>query len=90
MLEAGFKEVKVSIIPPTIDKVESVEKKKMSEIWKKTLSVIKDYLSTPSYETWFKSTKVVKEDENSLKIGVISEFARDWLRSNYLPLIKEI
>ncbi len=70
--------------------MESVEKKKMSEIWKKTLSVIKDYLSTPSYETWFKSTKVMEENNDSLKIGVISEFARDWLRSNYLPLIKEV
>lgn len=66
------------------------KKGNMSEIWKKTLSVIKDYLSTPSYETWFKSTKVIEEEESYLKIGVISEFARDWLRSNYLPLIKEV
>lgn len=62
----------------------------MSEVWKKTLSIIKEYLSTPSYETWFKSTKIVEESENLIKIGVISEFARDWLRSNYLSLIKEV
>ncbi|RLD14346.1 MAG: chromosomal replication initiator protein DnaA [Caldiserica bacterium] len=51
---------------------------------------MKDYLSTPSYETWFKTTKALEETEDKLVIGVISEFGRDWIRSNYLPLIKEV
>ncbi len=62
----------------------------MKGIWNKTLEIIKDYLSTPSYETWFKTTKALEETEDKLVIGVISEFGRDWIRSNYLPLIKEV
>jgi len=62
----------------------------MKGIWEKTLAIIKDYLSKPSYETWFKTTEVIEESEDKLKIGVISEFAKDWLRSNYLSLIKEV
>jgi chromosomal replication initiator protein len=64
--------------------------KDMKSIWEKALGVIKDYLAKPSFETWFKTTEVIEETEDSLKIGVISEFARDWLRSNYLSLIKEV
>lgn len=62
----------------------------MKGVWNKTLEIIKDYLSTPSYETWFKTTKPLEETENKLVIGVISEFGRDWIRSNYLTLIKEV
>lgn len=62
----------------------------MKGVWNKTLEIIKDYLSTPSYETWFKTTKALEETEDKLVIGVISEFGRDWIRSNYLPLIKEV
>ncbi|MDI6860677.1 MAG: chromosomal replication initiator protein DnaA [Caldisericia bacterium] len=62
----------------------------MKGIWEKTLGIIKDYLSKPSFETWFKTTEVIEEGDEKLKIGVISEFAKDWLRSNYLSLIKEV
>lgn len=62
----------------------------MKGIWEKALTIIKDYLSKPSFETWFKTTEVIEENEEKLKIGVISEFAKDWLRSNYLSLIKEV
>ena len=62
----------------------------MKGVWNKTLEIIKDYLSTPSYETWFKTTRALEETEDKLVIGVISEFGRDWIRSNYLPLIKEV
>lgn len=62
----------------------------MKGIWEKALGIIKDYLSKPSFETWFKTTEVIEESEEKLKIGVISEFAKDWLRSNYLSLIKEV
>ncbi|MCK8826836.1 chromosomal replication initiator protein DnaA [Natroniella acetigena] len=53
------------------------------------MSKIETKLSKPSFETWFKSTKIVTIQGNSLVIEVPNEFAKDWLETRYSNLIKE-
>ncbi|MCK8816614.1 chromosomal replication initiator protein DnaA [Natroniella sulfidigena] len=59
------------------------------KLWDKALSKIETKLSKPSFETWFKSTKILTIQGNSLVIEVPNEFAKDWLETRYSNLIQE-
>ena len=59
----------------------------MSELWQKVLNQLKTQLSKPTFEMWFKNTTVIEDTEKSLKIGVPSEFARDWIQTRYFSLV---
>lgn len=59
----------------------------MSELWQKVLNQLKTQLSKPTFEMWFKNTSVIDDSENCLKIGVPSEFARDWIQTRYCSLV---
>jgi len=61
---------------------------KLKEDWQKTLDILKSELSKPSFETWLKTTKVVTRYDNTLVVAVPNEFAKDWLESRYVTLIK--
>lgn len=58
------------------------------DLWQQTLSVIQTKISKPSYDTWFKSTKVIHADDTQLTILAPNEFVRDWLESKYMQLIR--
>ena len=60
----------------------------LESIWSRTLDILKDELSRPSFETWLKSTKLLEIDENDIFIEVPNEFAKDWLETRYYNLIK--
>ncbi|AGB40039.1 chromosomal replication initiator protein DnaA [Halobacteroides halobius DSM 5150] len=62
----------------------------IQEIWDTALDKIKTQLSTPSFETWFKSTQALGIKNNSLLIEVPNEFAKDWLETRYSKLIQEV
>lgn len=55
-----------------------------NDLWKDVLDFISERLNRPSYETWFKSTKLKKE-ENTWIIIIPNEFAREWMERRYLP-----
>ena len=59
----------------------------MSELWQKVLNQLKTQLSKPTFEMWFKNTSVIEDCEDCLKIGVPSEFARDWIQTRYFSLV---
>lgn len=59
------------------------------DLWQKTLATLETKLSKPSFETWFKSTKPVSFESNTLIVSVPNDFARDWLESRYSHIIKE-
>jgi len=61
----------------------------ISDLWQKSLSLIEEQLSKPSFETWLKSTKPLAYYNNTIVVGVSNDFAKDWLESRYLPLIKQ-
>ncbi|GAX88723.1 chromosomal replication initiator protein DnaA [Effusibacillus lacus] len=59
------------------------------ELWQRTLTMLEQTLSKPSFETWFKSTKPLSLEGNTLVVSVPNDFARDWLESRYLGIIRE-
>ncbi|PWA12180.1 chromosomal replication initiator protein DnaA [Pueribacillus theae] len=61
----------------------------VSSIWERVLNIFKERLSTPSFETWLKPTRVRVEDNKWFMITQ-NEFSRDWIESRYLPEIKEV
>lgn len=58
-----------------------------SEIWQNILSIINTKLSKPSFDTWFKATKVVSIDDHSIVISAPTTFAVEWLESRYTKLV---
>lgn len=58
--------------------------------WDDFLKVIKSKLSSVSYDTWFKDTKLKKVTEDSLCIEVPMSFHKDFLSKNYYELIDSI
>lgn len=59
-----------------------------SELWNKVLAEIKSGISRASFETWFRDTKAVVEDD-TLKIICSNDFQKDWLESRYKDLIAD-
>jgi len=61
----------------------------VGELWQKALSIIEKQVSKPSFETWLKSTKPLRFENNTIVIEVPNDFAKDWLESRYYDLIKD-
>ena len=55
--------------------------------WNEFLTIIKSKLSTVSFDTWFKDTKISKITNNSIDILVPMSFHKDFLNKNYYELI---
>lgn len=58
-----------------------------SEIWQHILSIINTKLSKPSFDTWFKATKVVSLTDQAIVISAPTTFAVEWLESRYTKLV---
>ncbi len=50
-----------------------------SQIWQTALIEIQSMVSPANYSTWVKSTKIIKEEEGIIYLGVPNEFTREWL-----------
>lgn len=60
------------------------------ELWSKTLVDIELEVSKANFSTWFKNTRIVKQDQGTVFIGVQNEFVRDWLSNKYHSTILRI
>lgn len=58
--------------------------------WDLFLSNIKSKLSSVSYNTWFKETKLYKQSDDSITIMVPMSFYKDYLNKHYYDLIDNI
>lgn len=58
-----------------------------NEIWHQILSVIQTKLSKPSFDTWFKATRLVSLSDSSVIISAPTSFAVEWLESRYTKLV---
>ena len=58
--------------------------------WDDFLKIIKSKLSSVSYDTWFKDTKLKKVTNDSISIEVPMSFHKDFLSKNYYELIDSI
>jgi len=61
----------------------------LSDLWQKTLSLLQQELSPPSFETWLKSTRAMALYDDTIIIHVPNDFAKDWLDSHYSSLVKQ-
>ncbi|MCM3702557.1 chromosomal replication initiator protein DnaA [Paenibacillus macerans] len=58
-----------------------------SEIWQQILAIINTKLSKPSFDTWFKATKIVSMTDKAIVISAPTTFAVEWLESRYTKLV---
>lgn len=59
----------------------------LKDLWKKTLDIIKDELSTVSYNTWIKSCEPISISEDTIKISVPNDFTQNILKQRYTSLL---
>lgn len=64
------------------------EPPKEEDLWTKALTLLKDKVSRPSYETWVAPTKAVLEGEK-LIIITPNDFSKEWLQNHYKATIQE-
>ncbi len=50
-----------------------------SQIWQTALIEIQSIVSPANYSTWVKTTRIVREEEGVVFLGVPNEFTREWL-----------
>src|SRR6266850_7577864 len=61
----------------------------LKSLWSAALGEIQLGLSKGNYETWFKETAIVSEEDDVFMIGVPNAFAREWLESKYRTQVRE-
>lgn len=57
-------------------------------IWEKALNELKEHLSVPTFETWFRKIELEKETADSVTLNAPSEFVKEWLETKYKSLIE--
>ena len=60
----------------------------LKQLWTAALGELQVGLSRAQYDTWFKDTQVVSEEDNVFLIGVPNAFAREWLESKFRPQVR--
>lgn len=60
------------------------------ELWGKALVDIELEVSKANFSTWFKNTRITKQDTGTVFVGVQNEFVRDWLSNKYHSTIIRI
>ena len=62
----------------------------LQRAWEHALEVLAGQINKPSFESWIRTAKPVSLDGDLVRIVTNSRFAKHWLESKHLPLIKEI
>lgn len=62
----------------------------LQNAWERALEVLAGQINKPSFESWIRTAKPVSLDGDLVRIVTNSRFAKHWLESKHLPLIKEI
>jgi len=60
-----------------------------SDLLRKLLDHLVANVRREQLETWFRSLTVAKADEAEVELSVTSQFVRDWLQKNYLPVLQD-
>lgn len=62
----------------------------LQEAWVRVLEVMAEMVNKPSFESWVKSAKPASIEDDLVRITTTSSFAKHWLESKHLSIIKEI
>ncbi len=68
----------------------SFTQEELEQLWEQTLDKIRKKLTNPSFETWFSNTTPVNLKDSKLIVKVENDFIKDWIKTRYISLIKEI
>src|SRR5256884_2874555 len=60
----------------------------LKQLWTAALGELQVGLSRAQYDTWFKDTQVISEEDDVFLIGVPNAFAREWLDSKFRPQVR--
>ena len=63
--------------------------KESSTLWKNILSEIETKIGTRQYNLWFKNSRLISFDNESLSIGVPNQFVQTKIRDSFESLIKD-
>jgi len=58
------------------------------QVWAAVLGELQLGLAKPTFDTWFKDTAIVSEEDGVYCIGVPNAFAREWLENKYRGQVK--
>ncbi len=61
----------------------------MEAIWNAVLNYVKDKVAPSDYQVWIEPITPLSLGEKTMEVGVPNKFFEDWLRKNYLFLIRE-
>jgi chromosomal replication initiator protein len=59
------------------------------DIWSQVRDRVRDELDNPNYDYLLEGTRPIEAAEDSLTVGVPSQFARDWLDARLLPELEQ-
>lgn len=59
------------------------------KLWDNTLTEIQSTVSKANFNTWFKNTRIIKEDSGTIYVSVPNEFVKDWLSDRFHKLISK-
>jgi len=62
----------------------------LEKLWENFLNQIKEKTSFQIYESWFKPLRLIAVSPSAISIEAPSVFFLDWVKSNYLDIIKEV
>ncbi|MGH2451560.1 MAG: chromosomal replication initiator protein DnaA [Candidatus Limnocylindria bacterium] len=60
----------------------------LKDLWHAALGDLQLQLTRGNYETWFKETTILSEEDDVFCIGVPNAFAREWLENKYRPQVR--
>ena len=61
----------------------------LKELWQAALGEIQLGLTRANYDTWFKDTTIISEEDDVYCIGVPNAFAREWLENKFRPQVRQ-
>ncbi|MCI5051426.1 MAG: chromosomal replication initiator protein DnaA [Candidatus Pacebacteria bacterium] len=61
----------------------------LEKTWKDTLTEIELEISRPNFNTWFKKTFPIKQEDGVFYLGVPNEFNKEWLYTKFHKMILE-
>jgi chromosomal replication initiator protein len=62
----------------------------LEKLWENFLNQIKEKTSFQIYESWFKPLRLIEVSPSAISIEAPSVFFLDWVKTNYLDIIKEV
>jgi chromosomal replication initiator protein len=61
----------------------------LKQVWSAALGELQLGLTKANFDTWFKDTTALSEEDDVFCVGVPNAFAREWLETKYRPQVRE-